>query len=44
MEHTSKQTMQVYELEEFFKLIKYDFEKDLESIGEICNCTAYAFA
>ena len=39
MEHTSKQTMRVYELEEFFKLIKYDFENDLENIGEICKLT-----
>ena len=39
MENFSKQDMQVYELEEFFQLVKYNFEEDLEDIKEICKLT-----
>ena len=39
MENFSKRDMQVYELEEFFQLVKYNFEEDLEDIKEICKLT-----
>ena len=39
MESPSKKTMQIIELEEFFQLIKYDFEQDLKNIEEICKLT-----
>ena len=39
MENFSKKTTQVIELEEFFELIKYDFEQDFENIEEICKLT-----
>ena len=39
MENFSKKTTQTIELEEFFELINYDFEQDLEDIQEICKLT-----
>ena len=39
MESFSKKITQTIELEEFFELIKYDFEQDLQNIEEICKLT-----
>ena len=39
MKNFSKKATRIIELEEFFKLIKYDFEQDLENIKEICKLT-----
>ena len=39
MESFSKKTTQTIELNEFFELIKYDFEQDFENIEEICKLT-----
>ena len=39
MNTSSKKTTQVFELLNFFNLINYDFEKDLEKIKEICKLT-----
>lgn len=39
MENHSKKTTQIIALEEFFQLIKYDFEQDLKNIEEICKLT-----
>lgn len=39
MSNSPQKSTQVYELEEFFRFINYDFEKDLENIREICKLT-----
>ena len=39
MENHSKKTTQIIELEEFFQIIKYDYEQDLKKIKEICKLT-----
>lgn len=39
MNNISKNTIRVFELEEFFRIIKYDYQKDFEKIKEICRIT-----